>query len=118
MFISIGWNREGLITSVYNNDKVSTNTLLKWIQNIAYYIKEAYNFVKEKIEVKKMKFYFEKFNWVLKWYKLDNLNQDLYINEANIIEEIFKFLECNFYDRNKNYTIFNYVENYSILHKI
>lgn len=105
------WNRDGSITSIYN-ENLSTETKLKWIRDMTYYIYEAYNFVKQKVEIKKIRFYFSKFNWVLTCWKLDNLNINLYEENAKTIEKIFNSLNCDFFDKNKNLISFDNAQNF------
>lgn len=97
------WNRPGSITSIYNNNSLTEMTKIKWIKDVTFFIKEAYNFVINKSEKEKISFYFSKFNWILKCWKLNNLSTDLYAEEIKILKKIYISLKCNFYDENHIY---------------
>ena len=107
------WNREGSITNVYNCSNLLTEHKLKWIKAVTFYVDCAYNFLKNKVDKKMLRFYFFKFNWILESSKLDNLDIKLYTREANLIEKIFNELECDYFDRNRKHIFFKDIENYT-----
>ena len=107
------WNREGSITNVYNCSNLLTEHKLKWIKAVTFYVDCAYNFLKNKVDKKMLRFYFFKFNWILESSKLDNLDIKLYTREANLIEKIFNELECDYFDRNRKHIFFKDIKNYT-----